>query len=100
MLNMYFVYRYVGFTLDIKATLRTVAAAIAMGVAVKLTYHAVMAHTLHNTVATLAAIAVGGGVYGLCILISGGVGEKDIERIPRFGGRLFRILQSLQLLRR
>ena len=46
---MYFVYRYVGFTIDIKDTLRTALAAAFMGGVVLLTYEAVMTKTLHNS---------------------------------------------------
>lgn len=99
LLNMYFVYRYVGFAIDVKDTLRTAFAAAVMGGAVLLTYHEVMDMTLRNTFATLAAIAVGGSVYGLVLLVTGGVTQRDIERVPKVGGLLVRILRSLRLLR-
>lgn len=100
LLNMYFVYRYVGFAMDLKDTFRTSVAAAVMGGAVLITYHEVMAQTLHNTLATLAAIAVGGAVYGLILLLAGGVTGRDVERVPRVGSRLAAILRSLRLLRR
>jgi len=100
MLNMYFVYRYVGFTIDVKATVRTFAAAAAMGVVVLLTYDALMTRTHHNTLSTLIAIACGGGVYGFSILCIGGIGERDIERIPRIGLHMAKILRLLGLIRR
>lgn len=100
MLNMYFVHRYVGFAFDIKDTLRTAVAAAVMGGVVLLTYDAVMIKTLHNTIATLAAVVLGGSVYGVAQLLLGGVGERDIERVPRVGGLLVKILRSMGLLRR
>jgi stage V sporulation protein B len=100
LLNMYFVYRYVGFALDLKDTLRTAVAAAVMGGAVLLTYDVVMTKMLHNSIATLAAIVVGGGVYGIVLLLMGGVSARDIERVPRVGSSLVRLLKSLQLLRR
>lgn len=99
LLNVYFVYRYVGFAIDLKDTLRTVLAAAIMGGVVLVTYHEVMALTVHNTLATLAAVAVGGGVYGLVLLLLGGVTRRDIEQVPRCGPLLAKILQSLRLLR-
>lgn len=99
LLNMYFVYRYVGFALDLKDTLRTALAAAMMGGVVLLSYHELMGLLRHNTLATLAAIAVGGGVYGLVLLVTGGVTRRDIERIPRVGRLLAGILRSLRLLR-
>ncbi|HWQ61125.1 MAG TPA: polysaccharide biosynthesis protein [Negativicutes bacterium] len=99
LLNMFFVYRYVGFAIDMKDTLRTAFAAAVMGGAVLLTYHEAMAIIINNTLSTLAAIVVGGGVYGMVLLVTGGVTQRDIERIPRVGSLLVKILQSLRLLR-
>lgn len=99
-LNIYFIYRYVGFAIDIKDTLRTAIAAGVMGGFVLVVYHEVMSHTLHNSLATLAAIAVGGTVYGLFLLLTGGVTGRDVERVPRVGSRLAQMLRRLRLLRR
>jgi stage V sporulation protein B len=100
LLNMYFVYRYIGFSIDFKDTLRTVVSAAVMGGVVLLTYDAVMGKTLHNSIATLAAIVAGGGIYGIALLLLGGVSERDIERVPRVGGMLAKTLRALGLLRR
>lgn len=100
LLNMYFVYRYVGFSIDIKDTFKTIVATTAMGVIVLLTYDFVMTHTFHNTLATLAAIAIGGTVYGVVLLLVGGVSEKDVEKVPRVGTVLTRVLRAMGLLRR
>jgi stage V sporulation protein B len=99
LLNMYFVYRYVGFALDVKDTLRTVVAAAMMGGAVLLTYHEMMDLLRSNTLSTLIAIVAGGGVYGLVLLVTGGVTGRDIERIPRVGRQLAALLRTLKLLR-
>ncbi len=99
LLNMFFIYRYVGFAIDVKDTLRTSLAAAFMGGAVLLAYHEVMAVTVSNTLATLTAVAVGGTVYGLVLLLTGGVTQRDVERVPRVGTLLVKILRSLRLLR-
>jgi len=100
LLNMIFVYRYVGFSLDIKDTLRAVVAAAVMGGAVLITYDTVMTRLLHNSIATLVAIAVGGVIYGVILLLVGGVNARDIERVPKVGARLVRLLHSVGILRR
>lgn len=100
LLNMYFVYRYVGFSLDIKDTLKAVGAAVIMGGVVLLTYDAIMTYTFHNTLATLIAIAVGGTVYGLALLFLGGIQERDLERVPKVGPQVVKLLRSLRLLRK
>ena len=100
LLNMYFVYRYVGFSLDIKETLKTVVATAVMGGAVLLTYDVAMTQTLHNTLSTIIAITVGGLTYGIILLLVGGVNSRDVERVPRVGSKLVALLSKLRLLRR
>lgn len=99
-LNIYFIYRYVGFAIDIRDTLRTSVAAGVMGGFVLVVYDIVMSQTLHNSLATLAAIAVGGTVYALFLLLTGGVTGRDVERVPRVGAQLAQLLRRLRLLRR
>jgi len=100
LLNMVFVYRYVGFSLNIKDAFKTIIASVVMGAVVLLSYDAIMSQTLHNSVATLGAISVGGMVFGIVILLVGGVAVRDIEQLPRVGSKLAVILMKLRLLRR
>lgn len=94
-LNMYFVYRYVGFTIHIKETGKSIVAAIVMGGVVLLVYDNIMLRIFHNTIATILAIGAGGFVYGMTLLFLGGVGQRDIEKIPKFGARLSTIIRKL-----
>lgn len=100
LLNMFFVYRYVGFTLDIKDTMKAVVASAVMGAVVLLSYDALMTYTLKNTLATLGSIVAGGTVFGIVLLLVGGVEARDIEQLPRVGEKLAAILIKLRLLRR
>lgn len=100
LLNMYFVYRYVGFSLNIKDTVKAIFAAAVMGAIVLLTYDGIMLKTFHNTIATLLAIGVGGLVYGAVLLLLGGVQERDVARIPRIGSKMVKLLTKLKLLRK
>jgi stage V sporulation protein B len=100
LLNMYFVYRYVGFSIDVKDTAKAAGAAIIMGGVVLLTYDFIMTQTLHNTLATIIAIAVGGTVYGIALLLLGGIQERDLERIPKVGPQLVKVLRALHLIRK
>lgn len=100
LLNMYFVYRYVGFSIDFKDTVKAIGATIIMGGVVLLSYDFVMTNTLHNTVATLVSIAVGGVVYGIALLTLGGIQERDLERTPKIGPRLVKMLKALRLLKK
>jgi stage V sporulation protein B len=100
LLNMYFVYRYVGFSINIKDTIKTVIAAIVMGGIVLLTYDAVMLKTFHNTTATLTSVCVGGIIYGIVLLLLGGIQQHDIEKIPRIGKKLALFLRKISILRK
>lgn len=99
-LNIYFVYRYVGFSISLPDTLKAICSAAIMGGVVLLTYDAVMGQLFSNTLATLFAIAIGVGVYGLSLLLLGGVNERDVERVPKVGGKLLAILRKIRLLRK
>ena len=99
-LNLYFVYHYVGFNINIRDTLKTVAATIVMGCIVLLTYDSIMRSTFHNTIATLLAISTGGIVYAFVLLLLGGIRQRDIENIPKAGMRISSVLNKLKLLRK
>ena len=98
-LNMFFIYRYIGYTLDMKDTLKTVTAAAVMGAVALFTYGGMMGVLHQNSLATLSAILAGGAVFGVVILLVGGVEARDIEQIPKVGERLTQLLRKLRLLR-
>lgn len=52
-----------------------------------------------NALATLGSISVAAGVYGLTLLLAGGVKAADLEMIPKVGHRLAGTLQALGILR-
>lgn len=99
LLNMFFIYRYIGYSLDIKDTLKSAVAAAVMGAVALVVYDGVMSHTFHNTLSTLVAIIAGGGVFGVVILLVGGVEARDIEQVPKVGDKMVKILRALRLLR-
>ena len=99
-LNMFFVYRYVGFALDIKDTLKTSAAAAVMGLVSLGLYELLFGRGIGNTLSTLVAISVGGGVYALLLLLLGSIGEREIMKVPVIGGPAVVLLRKFHLLRR
>ncbi|WP_378955314.1 polysaccharide biosynthesis C-terminal domain-containing protein [Pelosinus sp. sgz500959] len=99
LLNMYFVYRYVGFSIDLKALAKTVIATVVMGGIVLLTYDYIMLMIFNNTVSTLVSITIGGIVYSVVLLLLGGVRQYDIEKIPKIGYQLSSVLKKVGLLR-
>lgn len=99
-LNMYFVYRYVGFSVDIKDTVKTIFATLIMGGIVLLTYDSIMSSTFHNTLATLLSVCVGSIAYGVMVLLLGGIQQRDMERLPKVGLWLATTLGKLGILRK
>ena len=99
LLNLYFVYRYVGFSINLKDTVQTITATIVMGCVVLLTYDSIMLNTFRNTIATLVSISIGGIVYGVILLLLGGIRQQDVENIPKIGMRLSGVLSKMGLLR-
>ena len=71
-----------------------------MGGAVLLSYDLIMLKTMYNTLATLVSIAIGGSVYGIVLLLVGGISITDVERVPKVGGLAAKIIRLFRLARR
>ncbi|WP_346353668.1 polysaccharide biosynthesis protein [Azotosporobacter soli] len=100
LLNMYFIQRYVGFRMDLKETAKAVVAAALMGVTVHFSFAFILQQVAgKSSLATLAAILIGGLVYFLALVLLGGVEARDIERIPKAGKLLVLVLRKIRLLR-
>lgn len=100
LLNLFFVYRYVGFAMDPKDTLKTGSAAAVMGVVCLGLYELLRAQGLGNTLATLSSIAAGGASYAVLLLLFGSIGERELTKIPVLGQLLVKWLKKFHLLRR
>jgi len=98
-LNVYAVYRMVGFGFDPKSMfLKPGVAAAAMGAVVYAGFPPLEA-LLGSNLAALATVALGGLAYGLVLLLVGGVRERDFSLIPGVGPRLWRVLERMRLTR-
>lgn len=93
-MNMYFVNKFIGYHLVLKDIAKTLAATVVMGAAVYAAYDEMLLLLDSNTVAALIAILTGIVVYGLVLLFTGGVNERDISRIPVAGPVLLKLLHS------
>ena len=79
------------------AFLKPLIASVLMG-AVAFGTHALLDGLIGDVFATLFAIGMAVGVYGVVILLIGGIGERDILSLPK-GALLVRLLRKLHLLR-
>lgn len=99
LLNLYFVYRFVGYRIALGDLWRPIFASILMSLAVYPLYFLFLGQLESNTLATLIAMAMGGVVYGVVLLLVGGVRRQDLERVPAVGKRLIRVLEKIKLIR-
>lgn len=98
-LNLFFVYRFIQYRLAWADFWRPIVAGIVMVAAVFPTYQLLFARLDSNTLATLGAMGLGMVIYGVVILITGGVRKQDIARVPVIGSKLAQVLEKLRLLR-
>ena len=97
---MFFVYRYIGFAMDWRDTLKTATAAAVMGLVTLGSYEVLFARGVGNTLSTLIAIIIGGGVYAVVLLLVGSIGERELLKLPAIGKPAVVILKKIHLLRR
>jgi stage V sporulation protein B len=100
LLNMFFVYRYIGFAMDMRDTLKTAIAAAVMGLVTLGCYELLFAQGAGNSLATLVAIMIGGGVYAIVLLLVGSIGERELLKLPVIGQPMAAFLKKIHLLRR
>ena len=94
-INLYFIWRYIGYRMEFLQLLKTVAAAAVMAGAVHLFYSAVMETLAVNAVATFGAVFVGVVVYFAVLLLIRGLLEEDMARIPFIGSLSIRFLRRI-----
>ena len=94
-INMYFIYRYIGYRIEVVQLLKTVLAAAVMAVAVYFFYDWTMARLGSNVISTFGAVPVGCLVYLAVLLMIGGMLEEDIARIPMIGRYSIRFLRKI-----
>ena len=91
-MNMYFVNRYVGFSMEIKSLVKPAVAAAAMGGVIYVLYDMLMMEFGSNAFATLTGMSCGIIVYGAVLLFLGGISENDVKQMPYIGGRMVTLL--------
>lgn len=87
-LNMYFVRKYTGFTVDAMNIAKGVIASGIMGVSIYAMYQAAYGVMQNSGYAAIVAGLSGSFVYVVVLLLIGGLNARDVQRIPRIGGKL------------
>ena len=94
-INMIFVYKYTGYSMDWGHLLKVMGASAVMAAAVKLFYDLSLAALGVGVVATFGAVFVGCVVYLAAMLLIGGMGEADMARVPMVGAVSIRFLRRI-----
>ena len=94
-LNLIFLYKYRRYTMDMLHTVKLFVAAGIMGAAVLGAYHGAFSIIHSNTLATLAAICVGGVVYLTAIVVIRAVKPEDVQGVPKIGPKLAAAVEKL-----
>lgn len=94
-INMFFIYKYVGCSMEWKHFFKACCASVVMAIVVKLFYDTTFAAWGINAVSTFGATFVGCVVYIAAMLVIGGIGEEDMERVPMVGHTFIRFLRKI-----
>lgn len=98
-INLYFIWRYIGYHMELLQLFKTMAAAAFMAGAVYLFYSFVMSTLAVNAVATFGSVFVGVIVYVAALILVRGLLEEDMARIPFIGALSIRFLRRIGIFR-
>ena len=94
-INLYFIWRYIGYRMELLQLFKTMAAAAFMAGAVYLFYNFVMSTLAVNAVATFGSVFVGVIVYVAALILVRGLLEEDMARIPFIGSLSIHFLRRI-----
>ena len=98
-INLYFIWRYIGYRMELLQLFKTMAAVAFMAGAVYLFYSFVMSTLAVNAVATFGSVFVGVIVYVAALILVRGLLEEDMARIPFIGALSIRFLRRIGIFR-
>ena len=84
-INLIFIYKFIGYRMEIPQLLKTVVAAAVMAAAVYFFYDFTMAWWQIGAISTFGAVIFGCAVYIAVMLVIGGLQEDDLQRMPMIG---------------
>ena len=98
-IHLYFIWRYIGYRMELLQLFKTMAAVAFMAGAVYLFYSFVMSTLAVNAVATFGSVFVGVIVYVAALILVRGLLEEDMARIPFIGALSIRFLRRIGIFR-
>ncbi len=84
-INLYFIYKYIGYKMEVGQLLKTILSAAIMAISVKFFHDFTMAQWSSEVISTFGAVFIGCIVYFAATAITGSLLREDMERIPMIG---------------
>lgn len=84
MINLYFLYRYINYKMELKQILKNLVAAAVMALSLWFTYQLIV-KSCGNVLATLTSISIGMVIYIVVLILMKGLVESDMVAIPVVG---------------
>lgn len=95
LLNLYFVAKYTGLRMDWQGLLKCTVAACIMGVSIDFIFHSMVQNGFSEAVSTFLVMCLAALIYGIVLLLLGGLTANDVGRMPFLGPRLLRLFTHL-----
>lgn len=92
-INLYFIYKYIGYKMELGQLFKTILSAAIMAVSVKFFYDFTIAEWGSEIISTFGAVFVGIVIYFAATALTGSLLREDLERIPmvgKFGVKIFK----------
>ena len=99
LINLYFLKRFLNYQMELGQLFKTIIAAIIMGGVVYFIYHYLMSCIPSNALATFTSLLIGMLIYIIVLILTGGIHETDIQRIPMLGKPSINLLKKIGLLK-
>ncbi len=94
-INLYFLYRYIGYKMELTQVMKNIIAALIMAAALYLSYHLILTRFGSNAIATLSSVLIGAIIYIIVLIAVKGLLEDDLAAVPVIGKITIRGLRKL-----
>ncbi len=98
-INLFFIYKFIGYKIEMGQLLKTIASSAVMALATKAFYDFTMSWWAIGAVSTFGAVFFGCFVYIMVMILIGGIKEEDMSRIPMIGKYSIRVLKKMGIFR-
>ena len=100
LLNLFFLYKYRRYMMDIMHTVKLFIAAGIMGAVAYGVYTGLYGIIHSNTLSTLAAICASGIVYCMAAIMLRAVKGEDVASIPKIGGKMAALIDRCSIVKK